>query len=162
MIKKVSIILPCRNEKESIENTIRQIKQTLKKNNINGEIIVSDSSKDGSDKIATDLGVTVIKHDKQGYGIALREGFKIANGEIIIFADPDGTYDFSEIPRFLQAIKEADLVIGSRFKGKIMRKAMPWSHRYIGNPMLTFLLNLFFKGRLSDAHSGFRSIRRNS
>ncbi|MCH7759463.1 glycosyltransferase family 2 protein [Patescibacteria group bacterium] len=161
MTKKVSIILPCRDEKESIENTIRQIKETFEKNNINGEIIVSDSSKDGSDTIASGLGVTVIKHDKKGYGIALREGFKIANGEIIIFADPDGTYDFSEIPKFLKVIKNADLVIGSRFKGKIMKKAMPWSHRYIGNPVLTFLLNLFFKVRLSDAHSGFRAIRRN-
>ena len=161
MIKKISIILPCRNEKESIKESIEKIKQVLKKNNIDGEIIVSDSSQDGSDKIASGLGAKVIKHDKKGYGIALREGFKIAKGEIIIFADPDGTYDFSEIPSFLEAIKDADLVIGSRFKGKIMKKAMPWSHRYIGNPVLTFLLNLFFKSRLSDAHSGFRAIKRN-
>ena len=160
MTKKISIILPCRNEKESIRKSIWQIKQALEKNNIDGEIIVSDSSTDGSDKIARKLGTKVIKHDKEGYGIALLEGFKVAKGEIIIFADSDGTYDFLEIPKFLKAIKNADLVIGSRFKGKIERGAMSWSHRYIGNPILTFLLNLFFKSKISDAHSGFRAIRK--
>ncbi len=156
----VSVVLPTRNEKDSIGDCINTIKQVFKENKIKGEIIVSDSSKDGSDKIAKKLGAKVIKHDKEGYGTALLEGFKVAKGEIIIYADSDGTYDFFEIPRFLKAMENADLIMGSRFKGKIKRGAMPWSHRYIGNPILTFLLNLFFKGKLSDAHSGFRAIRK--
>lgn len=156
----VSVVLPTRNERESIEECINKIKQVFKEHKIKGEIIVSDSSRDGSDKIAKKLGVKVVKHDKEGYGTALLEGFKVAKGEIIIYADSDGTYDFLEIPRFLKAIENADMVIGSRFKGKIMGGAMSWSHKYIGNPVLTFLLNLFFKSKISDAHSGFRAIRK--
>jgi len=156
----VSVILPTRNEKESIGESIEKIKQVFKEEKIKGEIIVSDSSIDGSDKIAKKLGAKVVKHDKEGYGLAILEGFKAAKGEILIYADPDASYDFLDIPRFLEAIKDADLVIGSRFKGKIMKNAMPWSHKYIGNPGLTFILNLFFRSHLSDTHSGFRAIKK--
>ena len=157
---EVSVVLPTRNEKESIGQCIKNIEHIFEKHKIKGEIIVSDSSKDGSDKIAKKLGAKVIKHNKEGYGRALLEGFQHAKGKIIIYADPDSSYDFLEIPKFLEAIKKVDLVVSSRLKGDMKKNSMPWTHKYLGNPGLTFLLNLFFKGKFSDTHSGFRAIRK--
>lgn len=156
----VSVILPCRDEEKSIGLCIKQIQKTLTTNKIKGEIIVSDSSTDNSYKIAKKLDVKIVKHDKEGYGLAIKEGVKAAKGEIIIFADCDGTYDFTEIPRFLEALKDADMVLGTRLKGKIMKGAMPWLHQHIGNPMLTRLMNLFFGSKITDTQSGFRAIRK--
>ncbi len=162
-MSKVSIILPCRNEEKTIGLCIRKIKKVLKKHKINGEIIVSDSSKDNSPKIARKLRAKVIKHDKKGYGIACQEAFKVAAGEILIIGDADNTYDFSDIPKFINEIEKGnDFVIGSRIKGKIKKGAMPRLHQYFGNPLLSGILNFLFGTNISDSHSGFRAIKRDA
>lgn len=157
---KISIILPCRNERESVGDCIKEIKEVLADHKIDSEIIVSDSSKDGSDKIARHEGAKVIKHDLEGYGVALKEGIKPAEGNIIVYADADGTYDFKEIPNFLNELKNNDIVMGSRFKGKIENGAMPFSHRFVGITLLNALLFLLFGIRVSDSQSGYRALRR--
>jgi len=160
MVEKISIILPCRNEKDSLRESIKQIKKTLEKNNLNGEIIVSDSSKDGSDKIAIEEDVGLIKHDKEGYGLAIKEGVNVSSGNIIIYADPDGTYDFEDIPRFIKELKKSDIVLGSRFKGKIKKHAMPLLHRLLGTPLFNILLRVFLRIKTSDSQSGFRALKK--
>lgn len=158
----VSVVLPCRDEEKSIGVCIRTITKVMSKLSYSYEIIVSDSSKDNSPKIARKLKARVVKHDKEGYGNALMQGFNAAKGKIILMADSDNTYDFTEIPVFLEAIKKADFVIGSRFKGTIRKESMPFFHQYLGNPVLSFILRLFFRTNISDAHSGFRAIRKNA
>ena len=158
---EVTVILPCRDEEHTIGQCIEQIKQVFKKNKIKGEIIVSDSSKDNSALIAKRHKVVLIKHKDKGYGIAIRNGLKKTRGKFIIIGDADGTYDFTQIPLLLKKIKTGyDLVLGSRINGKIEKGAMPWHHKHIGNPMLSFLLNMFFNTKVSDAHSGFRIFRK--
>ncbi|MAG50616.1 dolichol-P-glucose synthetase [archaeon] len=160
-MKELSIILPCQNEEATIGICIKKIKQVFENENINGEVIVSDSSKDNSARIARDLGAEVIEHGKDGYGIACLEGLKKATGKFLVIGDADDTYDFLELPKFLNALRKGyDFVIGSRIKGDIKKGAMPFSHRYIGNPLLSYLLSLFFKTKVSDAHCGFRAFRR--
>ena len=156
----ISVILPCRNEEKTIGECIKKIKKVFSGNKIIGEIIVSDSSTDNSASIAKKLGVNVVRHGKEGYGYAYQAGFKHAKGNVIIIGDADNTYDFSEIPRLLLKAKANDIVVGSRLKGKISKGAMPWLHRYIGNPLLSFILRLLFGSKVSDTQSGFRLIRR--
>jgi glycosyltransferase involved in cell wall biosynthesis len=158
---EVSVILPCRNEEKTIGICIRKAQDIFKKYNINGEIIVSDSSRDNSPLIAESLGAIVVKHNKKGYGVALLEGFKEAKGKYIVMADADNTYDLLDVPRFLEQLEKGyDFVIGSRTKGKIKKGAMPFMHRYVGNPLLSFTLNSFFKSKISDANSGYRAFTR--
>jgi len=159
---EVSVIIPTKNEEKTIGICIEKVKKVFKEYNINGEIIVSDSSTDRTPEIASSLGAKVIKPDKKGYGYAYIYAFKFARGKYIVIGDGDNTYDFLEIPKLLEPLKkgEADMVIGSRFKGKILPGAMPWLHKYIGNPLLTWTLNFFFKAGVSDAHSGFRAFTR--
>jgi len=157
---KVSIILPCRNEKEAIGECLLEIKRVIKENNLDAEIIVSDSSQDGSDKIAEELGAKVTKHDLEGYGLAITQGVKKASGEIIIYADADGTYNFGEIPIFLNELNSDSIIIGSRLWGDIKTGAMPFSHRFIGIPILNILLFLLFGIRISDSQSGYRALRK--
>lgn len=158
---EVSIILPCRNEEKSLSLCLSTINQVLDEYNVNGEIIVSDSSVDNSPNIAKKFNAVLIKHDKEGYGTACMEGFKIAKGKLLFLADPDSTYDFKEIPRFLNYLRQDyEFVIGNRFKGKIEKGAMPWLHKYIGNPMFSFILRVFFKTGLRDAHCGMKAITR--
>ena len=156
---EVSVVLPCLNEEATIGACIKNIKNVLKKENINGEIIVSDNgSTDNSVKIAKSLNARVINQPLKGYGAACLKGIHEATGEFIIMADSDATYDFLETPALLKPLKKGyDFVIGTRFKGTIKKDAMPWTHRYIGNPLLSGLVNLFFKANLSDAHCGFRA-----
>ncbi len=157
----VSVVLPCRNEEKTIGKCITQIKSLFKENNIKGEIIVSDSSTDSSRKIIKKHKIKLIEHDEEGYGIACIKGIEKAKGKYILIGDADGTYDFNEIPLFLDKLEEDyDLVIGSRVRGDIKKGAMPFLHRYLGNPLLSFILNLFFHTRVSDTHSGFRAIKK--
>lgn len=157
----ISIVLPCRNEEKSIAYCITQIKEVFKKHSINGEIIVSDSSLDNSPVIAQKLGARVIKHNKKGYGIACLEGFAHAKGKYILMADCDGTYDFRNIPRFLAKLESGyDFVMGNRFKGTITKGAMPVLHQYVGNPVLSGILRLFFRSNVFDAHCGMRAFRK--
>jgi len=157
----VSVILPCRNEEKTVGICIRKAQDIFKRYNINGEIIVSDSSRDKSPLIAESLGAKVVKHNKKGYGVALLEGFKEARGKYIVMADADNTYDLLELPNFLNQLdKGYDFVIGSRTRGRIRKGAMPFMHRYIGNPLLSFTMNTFFKSKISDANSGYRAFTR--
>lgn len=161
---EVSVIIPTLNEENTIATCIEKIKNVYEKYNIDGEIIVADNSYDKTPEIASSLGANVITPDKKGYGYAFLCGFKHAKGKYLVMGDGDNTYDFLEIPKFLEPLRkdEADLVIGSRFKGKIEKGAMPWLHRYIGNPLLTGFLNSLTKVGVSDAQCGIRSIRRDA
>ncbi|MCK4730466.1 MAG: glycosyltransferase family 2 protein [Candidatus Aenigmarchaeota archaeon] len=159
---EVSVIIPTKNEEKTISEVIKKVKNIFKKNNIRGEIIVSDSSTDNTPKLAEKLDAKVITPKRIGYGAAYMEGFKEAKGDYIFMADADGTYDVSQLPKFIEPLKEgrAEMVMGSRFKGKILKGAMPALHQYIGNPFLTAVLNLFFGTKISDAHCGMRSIKK--
>ncbi|MCZ7400302.1 MAG: glycosyltransferase family 2 protein [Candidatus Methanoperedens sp.] len=158
----VSVIIPCMNEEKTIGEVIRKANATLEKEGIDGEIIVSDNSTDNSRKIAEESGARIVIPQKKGYGNAYLEGFRHAWGTIIVLADADDTYDMREMPKFLKPLVagEADFVMGTRLKGDIRKNAMPWLHRYIGNPVLTWMLNWLFKTNISDAHSGMRVITR--
>lgn len=129
---------------------------------LEGEIIVADNSTDSSGAIAKSMGATLIIPQKKGYGNAYLEGFRHARGKYFVLADADDTYDLNETPRFLAPLlaREADFVIGSRLRGEIKKDSMPWLHRYIGNPVLTKILNWLFKTNISDAHCGMRAITR--
>ena len=157
---EISVILPTLNEEETVETCIRKIQNDFKNQGINGEIIISDSSTDKTPEIARSLGATVIHPTSRGYGCAYIEAFDHARGRYIVIGDADNTYDFNEIPLLIQELKKgSDLVVGSRFRGTITKGAMTPLHRYIGNPLLTFVLNKVFHTSFTDTHSGFRAIR---
>jgi glycosyltransferase involved in cell wall biosynthesis len=157
----VSVILPSLDEERNIGECIIKIQKVFRDNAINGEIIVADSSSDQTGIIAKSLGARVIRPEKSGYGNAYLTGFKHARGRFIVMGDADNTYDFLEIPNLLAPFKDgADFVIGSRFKGTIHKGSMDGLHRYIGNPVLTWMLNFIFHTHYSDTHSGFRAITR--
>ncbi len=158
---EISIILPCRNEENALDYCLKEVKNVIKENNLNAEIIVSDSSIDSSPEIARKHNVTLVKHNKEGYGIAYLEGFKRAKGDYILMADADGTYNFRDFPKFINSLKEGhDFVIGNRFEGRMDKNAMPWHHRRIGNPLLSGLLRLFFRNKIRDSHCGIRAIKK--
>ncbi len=160
---ETTIILPCRNEEKALQKCLNEIKETLKINKLSAEIIVSDSSKDRSPEIAKKNKVVLIKHNKEGYGRAYLEAFPLARGKYIFMADADGSYDFKEVPNFIKELKNGnDLVIGNRFARNIDKDAMPFLNRYIGNPILSGILRLFFFAKIKDSHSGMRAIKRDS
>lgn len=159
---KLSIILPTLNEAEGIASCLRQIADAVAVLNTTAEVIVSDSSTDRTAEIARKHGAVVVEPDCPGYGYAYRYAFEHARGELIVMGDADTTYDFRELPKLVRAIEDgADLVLGSRFAGEIRNGAMPRLHQYIGNPALTAFLNVFYDAGVTDAHSGFRVVRRN-
>ncbi|AIU69532.1 dolichol-P-glucose synthetase [Thermococcus eurythermalis] len=159
---EVSVILPTMNEEKAVAKIISQIKETLEQMGISYEIIVVDKSSDRTPEIARNLGAKVVRQKRKGYGDAYLEGFAVAKGKYIVMMDADGSYDPRDIPKFLEMLKneDVDFVMGTRLKGEIKPGAMPWLHRYVGNPLLTKILNLFFKAGISDAHCGFRAIKR--
>ena len=158
----VTVILPTKNEPESIAECIEKARKALRGMNLKYEIIVSDSSTDDTPEIARRHGAKVVHPDRLGYGYAYIYALRHARGKWVVMADGDGTYDLEEAPRLLEPLikGEADLVLGTRLKGRIMPGAMPWLHRYIGNPLLTFILNKFYGITVSDAHTGFRAFTR--
>ena len=158
----VSVVIPALNEAESIVACVRRSIDTMEQHGIRGEVIVSDNgSTDGTPDLARDAGARVIYEQRKGYGSAYLAGFASARGRYIVMGDADETYDFGEIARFIEPLDDgADFVMGSRLRGKIHPGAMPWLHRYVGNPVLTGVLNLFFKTGVSDAHCGMRAFRR--
>ena len=158
---ELSVVIPCLNEAESISIVVRKAIDTMREHGIEGEVVVADNgSSDGSPELARAAGAEVIYETRRGYGSAYRAGFNAATGTYVLMGDADDTYDFTEIPRFLEPLREgADLVIGNRM-ADIQPGAMPWLHRYVGNPVLTGLLNLFFRTGVSDAHCGMRAFRR--
>jgi hypothetical protein len=157
----VSVVIPCLNEAENIEQCVAVALEAMAGAGIAGEVLVADNaSEDGSAELAERAGARVVHEPVRGYGSAYLAGFAAARGEYIVMADADLTYDFNEIPRFLAALEEGgDMVIGDRM-GNIHPGAMPWHHRYIGNPLLSNLLNLLFHTGVSDAHCGMRAFRR--
>ena len=161
---EVSVILPALNEEETIAICIAKIKEVFKRYEISGEILVVDSSTDNTPVIAEKMGATVIHPRLRGYGNAYLAGFKEAEGDIIVIGDADNTYDFLDLYTLITPIRnnEADMVIGSRLKGTILPGSMPRLHQYIGNPLLTFLLNTTFHTTYTDTHSGFRAIQRDA
>ena len=159
---ELSVVLPCLNEEEGVGVCIQKINRVFQDENIKGEVVVSDNgSTDASVKISEGLGARVVHEPAKGYGSALRRGINESRGKYIIMGDADDTYDFFVIPKFLALLREGnELVMGSRFKGEILPGAMSWSHRYVGNPILSGMLRLFFKGTVSDSHCGLRGFSR--
>jgi len=159
---RVSVVMPCLNEAGTIQDCVRRARQALETNHISGEIIVVDNgSNDGSGELAFAAGARVIRERRRGYDNAYMAGFAAAAGDYIVMADADLTYDFDEIPRFVAELDAgADMAIGNRMKN-IHPGAMPWHHRYIGNPLLSKFLNLLFRSGVQDAHCGMRALRRN-
>ena len=157
----VSVVIPCLNEAENIEQCVEAALQALRTMGVPGEVVVADNdSEDDSAKLAEQAGARVVVERRRGYGSAYLAGFAASRGRYIVMADADLTYDFNEIPRFVDELeKGAEMVIGDRMDN-IQPGAMPWLHRYIGNPILTGLLNLFFRTGISDAHCGMRAVRR--
>ena len=164
----VSIVMPCLNEIQSLEHCIVNAKQALAKiersYGLSGEIVIADNgSTDGSQALATRLGARVVPVAARGYGAALIGGFDAAYGRYLVMGDADGSYDFLDCVAMIgRLIDGAELCMGSRFQGGIKPGAMPWKNRYIGNPLLTGILNLFFGSGIDDAHCGLRAIRRES
>ncbi len=155
---ELSIVLPCLNEELTVGTCVHKAVSFLKKHKINGEVIVADNgSTDRSIEIATKKGARVVHVSQKGYGSALRGGFEAANSNYIIMADADDSYDLINLMPFVEKLREGyDLVMGNRFTGGIKKGAMPWHHRYIGNPILSFLGKLFFKTPVNDFHCGLR------
>jgi glycosyltransferase involved in cell wall biosynthesis len=158
---KLSVVIPCLNEAENIVECVTRARTVLADHGLSGEVIVADNaSDDGSPELAREAGALVVHEPRRGYGSAYLAGFAAARGDRIVMADADLTYDFREIPHFLEKIDEgADFVIGNRM-AKIHPGAMPWLHRYVGNPVLTGILNVFFGVGVDDAHCGMRAFRR--
>jgi glycosyltransferase involved in cell wall biosynthesis len=158
----ISVIIPCLNEEETIAACVQKTHDGLAKTGLPGEIIVVDNgSTDRSAQYATNAGAHVVIEPRKGYGSAYLRGIQESSGRFLVFGDGDDTYDFTVIPSLIAPLdKGADMVLGSRFKGTIKKGAMSFSHRYIGNPLLTAILNLFFRSSISDAHTGLRAISR--
>jgi glycosyltransferase involved in cell wall biosynthesis len=158
---RVSVVIPCLNEEENIEACVRSALSAMEQGGISGEVVVADNdSEDRSAEFARAAGARVVHEPRRGYGSAYLAGFAAARGEYIVMGDADLTYDFEEIPRFVEELDNgAELVMGDRMKN-IHPGAMPWHHRYIGNPVLTGILNVFFRTGVSDAHCGMRALRR--
>src|ERR1700710_1835058 len=157
----VSVVIPCLNEAENIESCVTQALEAILRMGVPGEVVVVDNgSEDDSARLAERSGARVIAERRRGYGSAYLAGFAASRGRYIVMADADLTYDFNEIPRFVEELeKGAEMVIGDRMDN-IHPGAMPWLHRYVGNPILTGLLNRFFGLHVSDAHSGMRAFTR--
>lgn len=158
---RVSVVIPCLNEAENIEECVARAQRVLAEAGLSGEVIVADNaSDDGSPELAKNAGALVVHEPRRGYGSAYLAGFAAARGEYVVMADADLTYDWNEIPHFVAKLDEgADLVMGDRMDN-IHPGAMPWLHRYVGNPVLSGILNLFFRTGVRDAHCGMRGFRR--
>jgi glycosyltransferase involved in cell wall biosynthesis len=157
----VSVVIPCLNEAANIEACVTAALGAFQRMGVQGEVVVADNnSEDDSARLAELAGARVVVERRRGYGSAYLAGFAASKGRYIVMADADLTYDFNDIPRFVAALEEgADMVIGDRMDS-IQPGAMPWLHRYVGNPILTGLLNLFFRTGVKDAHCGMRALRR--
>jgi len=158
----VSVIMPTLNEEEGIRECIERVVTALQQLQTHGEVIISDSSTDRTPEIAREMGAIVVEPDGKGYGYAYRYAFEHVRGKYVVMGDADTTYDFESIPRLLEPVRDgtADICMGSRLEGEIREGSMPTLHKYVGNPLLTTFLNLFYEAGVSDAHSGFRVFSR--
>jgi glycosyltransferase involved in cell wall biosynthesis len=161
---ELTIVMPCLNEAETLERCIEKAQRSLRTLSIPGEVVIADNgSTDGSQRIAERMGARVVPVKEKGYGSALRGGVASARGKFVIMGDSDDSYDFSSIEPFVEALRGgADLVMGNRFKGAILPGAMPWKHRWIGNPVLTTLGRIFFRSPVGDFHCGLRGFRKDA
>lgn len=159
---ELTILMPCLNEAETLAICIGKAKGFLTRAGICGEVLVADNgSTDGSQEIAVSCGARVVNVSLQGYGAALQKGIESAYGTYVIMGDADDSYDFSNLKLFVNKLDEGnDLVIGNRFKGGIKPGAMPFLHKYLGNPVLSFIGRLFFKIPVGDFHCGLRGFNR--
>ena len=159
---ELTILMPCLNEAETLAVCIRKARTFLEENHVDGEVLISDNgSTDGSREIAAAEGARVVMTPERGYGSALIYGTKAARGTYVIMGDADDSYDFLHLMPFLEKLREGyELVMGDRFAGGIEKGAMPFSHQYIGNPVLSFLGRLFYKSDIRDFHCGLRGYDR--
>ncbi len=161
---ELSIVMPCLNEAETLGACIRKAQRAIKRLDLAAEVVIADNgSTDGSAEIARALGARVVDVARKGYGSALIAGIEAARGRIVIMGDADDGYDFTAIGRLVDGLGEGnDLVMGNRFSGGIEAGAMVWSHRWVGNPVLTFLSRVFFHTPVGDMHCGLRGFRKDA
>ena len=161
---EVSVVIPCLNEERSIGTCVDQALKMLGKTGLVGEVVVADNgSTDSSAQIAIDHGARVVPVDQRGYGSAVRGGIDASLGNLIVIGDADGQHDFSMLPEFVAKLQEGyEVVIGNRFSGDLQPGSMTWSHRYIGNPLLSGTLRLLFHPKIHDAQAGFRALTRSA
>ena len=161
-LPEISIVVPCLNEEGTLGEAIRLALEAIRLSGLPGEVVVSDNgSTDRSVAIAEAAGARVVRCAQKGYGAALIEGIRGSRGKYVVMGDADATYDFREAVPFIEALKNgAELVMGSRLRGTIAKGAMPFLHRWLGTPVLTFLINLFFGARITDCNCGMRAFTR--
>ena len=161
---ELTILMPCLNEAETLAICIKKARKFLNDHQIEGEILIADNgSTDGSQAIAKKEGARLLVVESKGYGSALIAGCQTAQGKYVIMGDSDDSYDFSDLMPFVEKLRDGyELVMGNRFAGGIENGAMPWLHRYIGNPILSFVGRVFFKSWINDFHCGLRGYNRES
>jgi hypothetical protein len=161
---ELSVVLPCLDEAETLETCVRKALRSMADLGVRGEVVVADNgSTDGSQQIARDAGARVVDVPVRGYGAALRAGIAAARGQFVIMADADDSYALEDLGPFVEALRGgADLVMGNRFAGGIAPGAMPFLHKYLGNPVLSWLGRLFFRIPTHDFHCGMRGMRRDA
>ena len=159
---ELTILMPCLNEEATVGRCVKKALGYLRRRKIKGEVVLADNgSTDGSQRIAKMLGARVVHVSERGYGSALMGGIALARGRYVIMGDADDSYDFSDLDSFIEKLHEGyDFVMGNRFKGGIESGAMPFLHRYLGNPMLSWFGRLFFKIPIGDFHCGLRGFKR--
>ena len=161
---ELTVVMPCLNEAETVATCVRKAMGFLAESGISGEVLIADNgSTDGSQQLAEAEGARVVDVTEKGYGNALMGGIVAAHGKYIIMGDADDSYDFTNLMPFVEELRKgADLVMGNRFKGGIAPGAMPPLHRYLGNPVLSFVGRLFFRSDIGDFHCGLRGFSRDS
>jgi len=161
---ELTVLMPCLNEAETVGACVRKARSFLDRTGIAGEVLVADNgSTDGSLELASAAGARVVRITRKGYGSALLGGIEAARGRYVIMADSDDSYDFSRLDDFVAQLRAgATMVIGHRFRGGIRPGAMPLLHRYLGNPVLSFVGRLFFSSRIGDFHCGLRGVQRDA
>jgi glycosyltransferase involved in cell wall biosynthesis len=161
---ELTVVMPCLNEAETVATCVRKAMGFLSASGISGEVLVADNgSTDGSQALATEAGARVVPVSDKGYGNALMGGIMAARGKYIIMGDADDSYDFTNLMPFVNELRQgADLVMGNRFAGGIAPGAMPPLHKYLGNPVLSFIGRLFFRSKIGDFHCGLRGFNRDS
>jgi glycosyltransferase involved in cell wall biosynthesis len=160
----VSVVMPCLNEAETLAACIQMAQLAIEDGRLNAEIIVADNgSSDGSQVVARELGARVVPVARKGYGSALIGGINAAKGSFVVMGDADASYDFGAIGPLIDKLREGyDLVVGNRFLGGIEPGAMPWLHRWVGNPVLSLISRLFFHTPVGDMHCGLRALRKDA
>ena len=161
---EVSVVMPCLDEAETLATCIGKAAEGIRALGLRAEIVIADNgSHDGSQAIAEQLGARVVDVATRGYGSALQGGIEAARGRFVVMGDADDSYDFSAIGPFVEKLREGyDLVMGDRLGGRIQPGAMPWLHRWVGNPLLSFVGRVFFRSPVRDFHCGLRAFTRDA